>query len=253
MTTAPTLVSLASGSAGTTIDGVVVVPAGVDDLKVLYRATTASAWTELDVSPADTSFEISGLTEGELVEVCVVGLDAAAEPSLPSITMRRTPASDALPIGRRIEKDVVAALEAVATTAGDFDDMDRVWRFSFPVDVTGQSGMFAIVAFPSVEHQVVAHSGNDVIDDCRMRVEIAIARNGRDGTEDWIADSAHQMLASIQIALMADTTRGGYAIDTTHQSDGLSENQERMGDAVAGATYGIYYRTYRSNPLRNAV
>jgi len=250
--TAPALVSLTDDGTGDSLTAVIDYGMGVAKLDLLYREVGATAWSTVTEDPAASPVSITGLTDGVLYEALAVGYDSLGDLTLPSLTLRAVPRSSAYTVRRRIERDVVATIGAITTVGGHFDDMARVWRFEYPVDVTGQKGMFAIVAFPNTRHEQLAQRGTDAVDDCHLTVEIGIGREGRDGTEGWIADSENDMLAALQVALMEDPTRGGLAIDTVHVADSMRD-EERMTDATVAMSFEIHYRTMRRNPYRVGV
>ena len=224
-------------------------------LLILHKTIRADNWTQAAKALA-TTIDIDGLAEGVVHEFCAVAIDGAGAYSLPSRPLRAIPTKGEGPISRRIEKDVISALETITEAQGHFDDVDKVYRFSFPVDVTNESGLFLVVNFAHVDHELSDFGSGGVIDQHEMDVFVGGGRNGRDGSEDWTPDSIHEMLASVQIALEEDPERSGLAIDTIPTDDILDPQTlgqlRSMADAMAAKKFRITYMTPRSDPYANA-
>lgn len=247
---APNITNLVNDGTGDSVTLTLTFdPADVGTI-VVYRRTVDTSWSTKVVTPPDASVQVDSLDDGYLYEFAAVAVDVSGDFSLPSVTRRVTCTSSDLPHSRQIEKDVLATIGSISTSGGAFDDMDRVWRFSFPVDVTLQKGFYAIVSFSNVDHEQLAQRGLDAIDDCRITVTIILGVDGRDGSEDWIPDKAHQALAAVKMALMDDPSRSSLAIDTVHTSDILTPEIDRLADAVCACTFEITYRTLRKNPYK---
>ncbi len=250
MTTAPTISNLEDKGTGTEL--VLSLSYGVDaaTLKVLYRdVANGGVWSEQNEALA-TSIDIAGLTEGRMYEVLVIALDASSIPSLPSLSWRCIPTSTGDTIARRIEKKVIAALQAITVANGYSYDMDHVYRFGFPINTDERDDdVFAMVAFTACDHAGVAMHGTDIIDAVSMTVAIAAGRKGRDNSTDWIPASARNLLASMQMAMMADRWWDGLAEDTEHGTDTTRpDTLAEIADAVIIDAYKITFRTTEKNP-----
>ena len=250
MTTAASIDNLEDKGTGTELE--LSLSYGVDaaSLKVLYRdAANGGAWTVADETPA-SSVDITGLTEGRVYEVLVVAVNALGELSLPSTTRKATPTSTGDSIAQRVEKKVLAAIRAVTIANGYTYDMDHVYRFSHEVNLDErEDSVFALVAFTSCSHDNVAMHGTDTIDNVGMSVVIAAGRKHRDNSTSWIPESARNLLASMQKAMMADKYWDGLAEDTMHDTDTTRpDDLAKIADAVIIDAYKINFRTPEKNP-----
>lgn len=250
---APTLTSATDLESGSSVRLALTPPAEAEYIVVHHKDVTSSAWSTSRVAAA-TSLDVTGLTEGKVYEFLLVAEDGSGAYSLPSRPLRCVPTTGEGSVLRRIEKNVVTALGTIMTVDGHFDDVDNVYRYTFPVDTVDESGFFIIAAFGDDQSEFAAHHGADVIDERTLDVFVGAGRKGRDGTSDWIPDSVHEMLASIQIALQEDPERGGLALNTEPAGAVISpEELAAMADAVAAQKFTITYRTYRSAPHSSAV
>lgn len=143
-----------------------------------------------------------------------------------------------LPIGERIVQHVQATLEAIAppTYATTLTGRVRRWDGN-PFEVTNGPAV-AIVEGPERQDDQV---GKIIRHELPIQLEIGVFG------QDWSLQ-LHKLLADLRVALTADWTRGGLALDTKIESAEVLDSFPSGPMAVAHMDLLIRYRTLYHDP-----
>ncbi len=117
----------------------------------------------------------------------------------------------AKPIQTYVVDNVVSTLKGITTGAGFANNLDK----NEQVTAFGESAP-AVSKFPAVLVHVLEDTGDHqaIAGFVEHTMSLALQCIVRDGSRTTARATAQAMVADIQVALMADHTRGGYAIDS---------------------------------------
>lgn len=254
---APTLTSVADLATGGALRLSLTPPAAgdYDHCQILHRPRDASAWTTgptyVGAQGVAGTVDVTGLTNGAIYEVLAYAVDVAGAGGPPSVTIRRSPSAGDGSLAERIEARLKTVLLGITQSSGYWDDVEACYRFGVPPDLEDADWPVALLRCQRIENEEGPLCGANGATVAKMQVlaGIAATRPAAQADADWVPKEALRALDAITKAILEDPTQAGLALDTEAQTGTPNpDRDQKLGDAVAVATFTVTYRHQRDNP-----